>query len=133
LQSGAVLSYHLRGGKAFPSGPNLVWRIYGEKGEIEITAPSAGLNVGSDETKILLHDQVTGELETVKVEKDEWDELPNQARNIARLYEAFRKGETDGVVSFAEAVKRHELIDGMYKHWDEGDQGRLASVDIKSI
>lgn len=84
------------------------------------------MNVGYDDENILLDDLVTGELETVVVEKDEWDELPRQARNVARLYEAFRKGESDGVATFEEAVKRHEMLDGMYEHWDSGDQGRLA-------
>jgi len=126
LQSGALLSYHLRGGKPFPSAPKFLWRIYGDKGEIELTASSAGLNVGYGDEQILVHDQATGNVEKVEVEKDEWDELGVTARNVARLYEAFRNGETDGVASFEEAVKHHELIDGMYNHWDADDQGRLA-------
>jgi predicted dehydrogenase len=126
LQSGTILSVHIRGGQAFASKPKFLWRIYGEKGEIEITASGGGLNVGYDDEQILIDDLTTGKLETVVVEKDEWDELPMQAVNVARLYEAFRKGETDGVVTFEEAVRRHELIDEMYEHWDLGDQGRLV-------
>lgn len=126
LQSGTILSVHIRGGRAFASKPKFLWRIYGEEGEIEVTASSLGLNVGYGDEQILLDDLVTGKLETVVVEKDEWDELPRPAMNVARLYEAFRKGEADGVPTFEEAVKRHELIDGMYKHWDSGEQGRLA-------
>jgi predicted dehydrogenase len=124
LQSGALLSFHLRGGKPFPTGPQFLWRIYGEKGEIEVTAPMAYLNVGSDDTKVLLHDQLTGQVETIEVEKDEWDELPQPAKNIARLYEAIRKGESEGVADFESTVQRHALIEEMYKHWDSGDQGR---------
>jgi predicted dehydrogenase len=125
LTSGAVLSFHIRGGKPFPSAPQFQWRIYGEKGEIEVTATGALLNVGYDNEKILLHDQISGEVETVEVEKDEWDELPRAARNIGRLYEAFRKGESDGgVADFEGVVKRHALIEDLYEHWDKGDQGR---------
>jgi predicted dehydrogenase len=124
LDTGAVLSVHVRGGKAFPSKPQFLWRIYGEKGEIEVTASGMLLNVGYDDAQILLHDQSTGAIETVEVDKDEVDELPLMARNIARVYEAFRKGEVKGVVDFEEAVKRHALLDEMYQHWDSGDQGR---------
>jgi predicted dehydrogenase len=124
LSSGALLSYHLRGGKAFPGGPQFLWRIYGEKGEIEVTASGPLLNVGYGDEKILLHNQLTGKLETIEVEKDEWDELPTQAKNIARLYEAFYKGEVDGLLDFENTVKRHALIEDIYKHWDAGDQGR---------
>jgi predicted dehydrogenase len=124
LQSGALLSYHLRGGKAFPAGPHFLWRIYGEKGEIEVTATGPLLNVGYGDEQILLHDQLTGKVETIEVEKDEWDELPSQAKNIARLYEAIQKGELEGVPHFEDSVKRHALIEDIYKHWDAGDQGR---------
>jgi predicted dehydrogenase len=124
LESGALLSYHLRGGKPLPAGPQFLWRIYGEKGEIEVTASGALLNVGYGDEQILLHDQLTGKVEAVEVEKDQWEELPPQAKNIARLYEAFQKGEVEGVTDFEDIVKRHALIEDMYQHWDSGDQGR---------
>jgi predicted dehydrogenase len=124
LTSGALLSFHLRGGKPFPPGPQFLWRIYGEKGEIEVTASGALLNVGYDDTKVLLHDQLTGQVETIEIAKDEWDDLPLQAKNIARLYEAFRKGESEGVVDFESTVRRHALIEDIYEHWDSGNQGR---------
>jgi predicted dehydrogenase len=124
VTSGAVLSFHLRGGKGFLAGPQLLWRIYGEKGEIEVTASGPYLNVGYEDAKVLLHDQLTGQVETIAIEKDEWDELPQQAKNIARLYEAFRKGASEGVADFESTVQRHALIEEMYKHWDSGDQGR---------
>jgi predicted dehydrogenase len=117
---------HIRGGRAFARAPKFLWRIYGEKGEIEVTASGGGLNVGYDDEQILVDDFGTGEVEKVGVEGDEWDELPRQARNVARLYEALRKGEKDGIVSFEEAVGRHEVIDGMYEAWEKGEQGRFA-------
>ncbi|KAF2416129.1 oxidoreductase [Tothia fuscella] len=131
LTSRTVLSYHLRGGKTFPSSPQFLWRIYGEKGEIEITASGALLNAGYDDEKILLHDQHTGEVEAIEVQKDEWDELPRQGRNIARLYEEFRKGNAGAnVVGFEEAVGRHEIIEDMYKAWDNGTQGREVGAEL---
>ncbi|QDS69968.1 hypothetical protein FKW77_002865 [Venturia effusa] len=126
LTTGPILSVHVRGGRGFASKPKFLWRIYGEKGEIEVTASGTGLNVGYDDEQILLDDFEKGTLETVSVDTDEWDELPRQARNVARLYEAFRKGKGDGIATFDEAVERHKMLDGMYEAWDKGDQGRLA-------
>lgn len=126
LDSGTILSVHIRGGRAFAAKPKFLWRIYGEKGEIEVTASGGGLNVGYDDEQILVDDFEKTTLETVSVDTDEWDELPRQARNVARLYEAFWKGESDGVATFEEAVGRHEMLDGMYEAWDKGEQGRLA-------
>lgn len=60
------------------------------------------------------------------MDTDEWDALPRHARNVARLYEAFWKGESEGIVTFEAAVRRHEMIDGIYEAWDKGEQGRLA-------
>jgi predicted dehydrogenase len=101
-----------------------LWRIYGEKGEIEVTGPALGLSVVTDGVVIRLYDQLTGELEEVGWERDEWEDLPVPARNIGRLYEAYRNGKTVGVVGFEEAVGRHDMLDDMYKAWDRGDQGR---------
>jgi predicted dehydrogenase len=81
--------------------------------------------VATEGVVIRVHNQESGELEEVSWEKDEWDELPVPARNIGRLYEAYRKGG-DGVVEFEEAVRRHNMLDDMYKSWDKDTQGRLA-------
>lgn len=131
LTSGAVLSAHYRGGKPFASPPQALWRIYGEKGEIEVTAPSPLYNVVTPAlVKILLHDQAQGEVEEIKIEKDAFDaefgDLPGPAQNIGRLYEAYRKGENT-VVWFEEAVARHDMLADMYTAWDGGEQGRTAS------
>lgn len=52
---------------------------------------------------------------TVEVEKDEFDGdawgIPS--RNVARVYDELAEGRVN--CSFEDAVKRHELIDGMYK------------------
>ena len=74
---------------------------------------------------IKVHDQGSGEVEEVEWEKDEFEELPVPARNIARVYEAFRLGG-EGLVGFEEAVGRHEMLGDMYRAWDEGKQGREA-------
>jgi predicted dehydrogenase len=122
LKTGAVLSFQIQGGPPPPFDPKFLWRIYGEKGNINIGAESIMLNV-RDNVKIHLHDRETGNVEEVEVEKDELDGLPQQAKNIGRLYEALAKRDKNFLVTFEDAVQRHVLIDKMLQHWDNGDQG----------
>lgn len=133
LSSGAVFSAHFRGGKPFPSPPQFLWRIYGDKGEIEVSGPSGFLNtVAPGDMKILVHNQASGEVEEVKPEKDEFDvefgDIQNHALNIGRVYEAYRKGGE--FVSFEEAVARHDLLADLYASWDSGEQGRAAKKTV---
>ncbi|KAF4633141.1 hypothetical protein G7Y89_g4982 [Cudoniella acicularis] len=115
--SNAPLTLHFRGGSTFPGTPATDWRIQGSKGELRLTSSSESLNVGREDTKLELYDAETGKVEVIVPERDEWDGLRLQARNIAREYEAWRKGEW--VPDFTWAVKRHEMIEGMWKKYDE--------------
>lgn len=109
-----TVNYH--GGSTFPGTPVLDWRIQCERGELRVTSSSWSLNVGRPDTKIQLWYGEEGTVEEVQVETDEWDELPVQAGNIARMYEAFRNGEW--VPDFEWAVKRHEVLEEMWKRYD---------------
>jgi len=118
--SNAPITIHYRGGKPFPNTPNIEWRIQGDKGEIRLTSSSWSLNVGRPDTTVELFDQAKGEekgeVEVVVMERDEWESLPMPARNIARMYEAFRKGEW--VPDFEWAVGRHGMIEEMWRRYD---------------
>lgn len=112
----APVTINYRGGSTFPGTPALDWRIQCENGEVRVTSSSWSLNVGRPDTKIELWDGEKVAVEEVQVEADEWDELPVQAGNIARMYEAFRKGKW--VPDFGWAVKRHEVLEEMWKRYD---------------
>ena len=114
--SNAPVTMHFRGGEPFPGTPSMDWRILGTKGEIRLTGPTECLNVGRVDTKVELYEKETGKVEIVLADKSPLDDLPVRAQNIARQYEAFRKGEW--YPDFAWAVKRHELIDEMWKQYD---------------
>jgi predicted dehydrogenase len=118
--SDAFVSINLHAGKEMPGLPRLDWRIQGEKGWLRVTSPMLFLNVGTPETKLELYSTESGQVEEVEVDKDEWDALPIPAQNIARLYEAYRKGEW--YPTFDWAVRKHELIDGMWRRFDQGIQ-----------
>lgn len=114
--SGALLTINLHGGKEIPGTPQLDWRIQGEKGWLRVSSSNCAINVGSPDIKLELFDAESGRVEVL--DRDEWDELPLPAQNTARLYEAYRKNEWHP--TFDWAVKRHELIDEMWKRFDEG-------------
>ncbi|KAF2099742.1 NAD-P-binding protein [Rhizodiscina lignyota] len=117
-----VLSYHMRGGDAFPSDPKLIWRVYGSTGEIQVTASGPSLSVGYPDTELKLFDAESEKVEEVELEKsDFFDSLPLLGRNIGRLYEAFADGK-GGYPDFEHALKRHRLLDEMERRADGGSQ-----------
>lgn len=109
LQSGVVLSATIRGGAPFKGTPGLVWSIYGEKGEIKITGPSALIEIYGI-TSFELHDFDTEVVEDVELKKGTFAEMVPIHRNLARVYEAIAAGDTSVLCGFEEAVKRHEFI-----------------------
>lgn len=114
--SNAIVTFQWHGGKAFPGTTAVDWRIIGEKAELRLTTSSWTLNVGSPRTKIELFDAATGVVEIIAIEKDQWDSLLIPAQNIARLYEAYRLKKW--YPDFNWAVKRHEVIDTLFKRFD---------------
>lgn len=116
-ERGSVVTFFLRRGKPQPGKHIMEWRIFGQDGELRVTSPTPFLNVGHPDTKIELHDHKTGKIETVDCGEDELAHLPLAARNIGRMYEAFWKGE-EGVRDFDLAVKRHRMIEEMWRRYD---------------
>ncbi|KAL5354941.1 hypothetical protein BJX96DRAFT_140395 [Aspergillus floccosus] len=123
--SNAPVMVKLYAGKEFPGSPRLDWQIQGTKGWLRLTSPVLFLNVGGPEAKVEIFRSETGEVEQVKAHADEWDGLSVPVQNIARLYEAYRLGEW--YPTFDWAVKRHEMIDAI---WKEFDAGRLEPQSI---
>lgn len=133
LASGALISYHLRGGLEFPGAPASVWSIYGSTGEIRVTTASASIHIGGPGQTLQVHDQKTGQVETISIDaEDEWDqkEYPWPSRNVARLYEAFaEEGREHEYADWDEAIVRHRLVDELY--WREKkDSGLLPAQYI---
>ncbi|KIL84963.1 nad-binding rossmann fold oxidoreductase family protein [Fusarium avenaceum] len=116
LSTGIPLSLTFRGGDPFPGTPGLDWRIYGTKGEIRVTATGTLLSLGYPDVLVeVIENDKTGK-EVIEVETDEFDEGEEfgiWARNVARVYKGFSKGEV--VCSFEDAVERHALLDGLYR------------------
>lgn len=118
LVSGAVMSFQMRGDRGFKDSPGLVWRIYGEKGEIMITGSSPLFNIGPDDLVIKVYDSETDIVEEIERPKDPKADSPSLGRNVARLYDAFAKEEY--YPTFDDAGARHQFIDLVYKSSEEG-------------
>ena len=134
LENGALFSFHMRGGMPFPGTPALDWRIYGEKGEIRVTTPSANLHFGGPGHTIQCHDHESGTVEDVALPQDEFDEreLPWPARAPARIYEAFaasKDKQAESIPAYAtweDAVQRHRLVEEMYERVKNGGAEKAA-------
>ncbi|MCJ1385009.1 transcription regulator gal80 [Xylographa soralifera] len=118
LDSGALLSYHLRGGDPFPDEKGLMWSIYGEKGEIQITHPSWMLDIRHDGFSIKLHEFGQKDAQDLELAVDDMSGLPHPAQNVGRIYEAYAKGEAGSYPDWELGMKRHELIDEMWRRSD---------------
>jgi predicted dehydrogenase len=113
--SGAPLSIHLRGGKPFKGTPSLIWRIFGTKGEIKVTSMSSSLGITTGTEKVEVYDHEKDEVVVVDCP------FPDAVKNIGPFakcigldYEAFATGQTEGVVTFKDAVVRHTFIDEIW-------------------
>ena len=116
LKSGAVLSFHMRGGAVFKGTSGTRWLIYGERGEIEVTSPSSVITFAPPEQKLRVHDHATNEVEEVDWHtNDAESKIPGPAANVARIYEAFADGRKQGYVDWDQAVERHRLLDSLGK------------------
>lgn len=124
VQKDAAVSVRFRRGQAFPGEPPLIITFNGEKGEIRLRGyGGTALNASaySEPVIIEVHDFETDTVEQVEWKWSEWqeeNEIPIIGRNIAAVYEAFANGNAEELVSFKEALKRLEQLEGMLKEWD---------------
>ena len=139
LTDGVFLNFHLQCGAIAPKffasthgtaetcSPHLDWRIFGDKGEIRVVSPGTWpINALTEDVRIEVfvfdEDNINGrqrqEIERALNLADELEEVPLAARNIGRLYEAFAAPEKVLEIphpTFECAVKKHQLIEDMYK------------------
>ena len=124
----APISMTARSGKGFKDSPNLVWRIFGTKGEIRLTsAAMLTLALGGEKIEVFDHEKDT--VEVVNVEYAEAvKDLSPFAKDIGMLYEGFVNGwgVEEGFVDFEQAVGMHTIIDCMEKSSEERKYKKIA-------
>jgi len=123
-ESNIPVSMTLRGGPPMKGTPGLEWRIYGEKGEIRLTASGPFLQIGYEDMKIEVSDEENGTVEEVGfADLEEFEELGMPGRNVGRVYEGIwdvmREGGEgagrEGLTTFEDAVERHRLLEEFWK------------------
>ncbi|RMJ18295.1 hypothetical protein CDV36_002061 [Fusarium kuroshium] len=121
-QEGASVLIRFRRGQPFPGEPPLVFTINGEKGEIRLRAEggtSLHANSYDEPVTIEVDDFETGKVEQVAWQWEDWqEELPVISRSVAAVYERFAVDNRKGLVSFDDALLRHEQLDGLLREWD---------------
>jgi len=118
LESGAIISYHLRGGEPFVEQPGVVWLIYGEKGEIRVTNPISMMDIMHAGVTIKLHEFGKKEAQDIEVPKDHMTDLAHPSQNVGRIYDAYAEGKEGSYPDWKVAMKRHELIEEMWRRSD---------------
>ncbi|KIW79985.1 hypothetical protein Z517_06600 [Fonsecaea pedrosoi CBS 271.37] len=122
LKGDIPFNFHVRGGLPFKDTPAFDWRIYYTRGEIRITGNEM-LWLGGD-IKVQVFDFLANKVEDVDLnqvlQEDVKDDvalkmgLKAPADNVARLYEAFAKGETDKYLDFKQSLKWAHFIEEAY-------------------
>ncbi|RYP43852.1 hypothetical protein DL768_009632 [Monosporascus sp. mg162] len=116
----ATLHMRFRRAQAFLGEPALVWSIYGEKGEIRLTAAlDTMLQVSSlMDVTIDIDDHENNEVQRVEWKWGAYPELHYLSRSYGPLYEAYYTGDVGKYADFGHAVKRHTQLDGILASWD---------------
>lgn len=121
----ATLHMRFRRAQAFLGEPALVWTIFGEKGEIRLTAAfDTMLQVSQlEDVTIELDDHEKREIQRVEFKWDAFTELPYLSRSYGSLYEAYATGAVGKYADFDYALKRHTQLDGLLASWDASRDG----------
>lgn len=116
--SGALLSYHLKGGKPFPGEPALRWHIVGDKGEVMITNPVGAMDIVFAGAKVMFREHGSDEATEISVPEDEMSKTAHPVQGVARLYEAYADGQKNRYPDWTVGMKRHALMDELFQRWD---------------
>lgn len=115
FDSGVLMTYQIRAGKAFPGEPGCRWLINGDKGAIQLTSPRGCFGIDHVGIEIKYWREGEEEAETVTLHEDELSGLEQPAQNVGRLYDAYAKGKTESYADWKVALKRHKFIDELFR------------------
>lgn len=112
LENGAIANYvFTTTTEATPS--KLEWIISGEKGSLKFESPSIFISK-SPPTLYHCKPGEGAKYEEVEVAK------PKVFGGINEVYAAFAEGKTEGIVDFEGAVKRHRMVEAIYRSAEKG-------------
>ncbi|KAH0349294.1 NAD-binding Rossmann fold oxidoreductase family protein, partial [Aureobasidium melanogenum] len=118
FESGTLISYQMRAGKAFPGEPGCRWLINGDKGDILLTSPRGCFDIEHIGIEIKYRQAGQEEAEIIALPEDELSGLEQPAQNVGRLYDAYAKGKTNMYADWRDALKIHKFIDELFRRGD---------------
>ena len=130
LTSGATASVHVR--EAVAGGTGFLWEINGTDGTLRITADAAFPGIFPLTVAGAQGRKVPAELAVPAALIQKWPELTSlqgaPAFNVGRTYAAFAADIDHGthtVPDFADAVRRHEVIDAIERSASSGERVKV--------
>lgn len=118
LESGAVASLTMRTCTEPVDNTGFRWIISGTKGELELTSDPGIFHWGPTGLKLKLR-EFGGEAKEIDFNPGETEHLSQMSysgQNVARVYEAFAKGEEDGYATLDDALKVHRALEKAKLH-----------------
>ena len=126
LKSGAEVSYQVASVPHNASGTRM--EIYGRKGTLVLTSKS--VNIGPSKLHLAIGDAALAEVTPpASYTLIPADMAAGPGRNVAQAYARFAKALESGATGspdFADAIRRHALIDAMERSHVEGKVIKLA-------
>ena len=117
-----------------PATPDyLSWIIVGEKGTLKVESDNAQIQMAPDMKLSMYTPPLESALDSIYAnpEPPRWEqvEVPKAPYfgGVAEVYQAFAEGKTEALVDFAEATKRHRMIDAIFRSAKNGTKETYES------
>ena len=117
-----------------PATPDyLSWIIVGEKASLKLESDNAQLQMAPDAKLSMYTPPRNGGLDSIYAnpEPPRWAqvEVPKGQYfgGVAEVYQAFAEGKTEALVDFAEATKRHRMVDAIFRSAKNGTKETYES------
>ncbi|KAK3319758.1 hypothetical protein B0T19DRAFT_445557 [Cercophora scortea] len=126
---GATFAMRFRRARAFQGEPALVWTIFGERGEIRLTAAVDNMLQVSQlaDVTIEIDDHESRRVQRVDFRWEAFKELSYLSRSYGPIYEAYANGDTTGKYGdFDHAVRRHDQLDALFASFDASEAAKVA-------
>ncbi|KAL7936463.1 hypothetical protein V8C35DRAFT_332802 [Trichoderma chlorosporum] len=113
LESGAVASVTMRTSSEPVDNTGFRWIISGTKGELELTSGPGMFHWGPTGLKLKLREfgSEAKEIDFSPGEPEHLSQVSYSGQNVARVYEAFAKGDEDGYPTLDAALKVHKVLE----------------------
>lgn len=113
LENGGVASVTMRTSTNTVDNTGFRWIISGTKGELELTSDPGIFHWGPTGLKLKLR-EFGGEAKEIDFnpgEPEHVSQVSYMGQNVARVYEAYAKGEEDGYATLDDSLKVHRVLE----------------------